>query len=648
MSNDKDFKVKNGIQPASYQESLGTIATGSVTVGYDLSVAAYDGVSFSVSSQDTVIADVLFKTDGTKMYVLGSGNRVVYQYSLSTAFDLSTASYDSVSFSVTSQESAAQSFSFKPDGTKMYVVGSTADTVFQYSLSTAWDISTASYDSVSFSVSSQSSVPYGLFFRPDGTNFYICDASANQVFQYTLSTAWDLTSSSYTRTFDAATAGTETYQELTFKPDGTKMYIMDGFNKEVEEYTLSTAWDISTASFVQVFLVTSQDTNATGITFKPDGTKMYIAGENTDTIYQYSTGSTTTTNTLDLSTGSVFEITPTSNIQVGLSNPAASGTVSQGTLLLDGAVNGYDLSGAAYDSVSFSVSGQDTVPSDIRLNSDGTKMFMAGRSGSDVNEYSLSTAYDLSTASHITQFSVYSQETLPLGLAFKPDGTKMYVVGLSNDTVYQYSLSTAYSLASASYDSASFSVATQDGAPWSLAFKPDGTKMFVLGNDNGKIFQYTLSTSWDVSTATYVSATSSLTSIESNPLGMEFNSDGTKVFLVGTQNKRADSYTLSTAYDISTLTYDNISFSVSSEEENPSGITFSNDGTKMYVVGYTSDTIHQYTTGSAYTVTYDSAIQFGGGTAPDSPLANETDVLAFSTRDGGTSYQAMQAIDGAK
>ena len=33
MSNDKDFKVKNGIQPAVYQEGLGTIATGSVTVG---------------------------------------------------------------------------------------------------------------------------------------------------------------------------------------------------------------------------------------------------------------------------------------------------------------------------------------------------------------------------------------------------------------------------------------------------------------------------------------------------------------------------------------------------------------------------------------------------------------------------------------
>ena len=648
MSNDKDFKVKNGIQPASYQESLGTITTGSVTVGYDLSVAAYDSVSFSVSSQDTSPADVLFKTDGTKMYVLGAGNRVVYQYSLSTAFDLSTASYDSVSFSVTSQESGAQSFSFKPDGTKMYVVGSTADTVFQYSLSTAWDISTASYDSVSFSVSSQSSVPYGLFFRPDGTNFYICDAVANQVFQYTLSTAWDLTSSSYTRTFDAATAGTETYQELTFKPDGTKMYIMDGYNKEVEEYTLSTAWDISTASFVQVFLVTSQDANPTGITFKPDGTKMYIAGENTDTIYQYSTGSTTTTNTLDLSTGSVFAIAPTSNIQVGLSNPAASGTVSQGTLLLDGAVNGYDLSGAAYDSVSFSVT-QDAAPNDVIFNNDGTKMYITGSSNDTLYQYSLSTAFDLSTASYDSvSLSVSGQDSQPQGIAFNNDGTKMYLCGSANDSVYQYTLSTAFDLSTASYDSVSFSVTTEDEGPRKVRFNTDGTKMYMIGGNSDSVHQYTLSTAFDLSTASYDSVSFSVASEELGPLGFVFTPDGTKFWVCGSSSDTVFQYSLSTAFDLSTASYDSVSFSVSSEDATPTGLAFNSDGTKMFMSGSGNDNVYQYTTGSAYTVTYDSAIQFGGGTAPDSPLANETDVLAFSTRDGGTSYQAMQAIDGAK
>ena len=35
------------------------------------------------------------------------------------------------------------------DGTKMYIVGSSGDSVESWTLSTAWDISTGSYDSVS-------------------------------------------------------------------------------------------------------------------------------------------------------------------------------------------------------------------------------------------------------------------------------------------------------------------------------------------------------------------------------------------------------------------------------------------------------------------------------------------------------------------
>jgi sugar lactone lactonase YvrE len=426
------------------------------------------------------------------------------------------------------------------------------------------------------------------------------------------------------------------------------MYIMDGFNKEVEEYTLSTAWDISTASFVQVFLVTSQDANATGITFKPDGTKMYIAGENTDTIYQYSTGSTLTTNTLDLSTGNAFQITPTSNIQVGLSNPAASGTVSQATLLLDGAVNGYDLSGAAYDSVSFSVSGQDTSPLDLTFNNDGTKMYIVGSANDRLYQYSLSTAYDLSTASYDSvSFSVSSQDTGPSDMIFNNDGTKMYIVGFINDSVYQYSLSTAYALNTASYDSVSLSLGAQDSFPAGVAFNNNGTKMYIVGGGNDAIYQYSLSTAFDLSTASYDSVSLSISGQDTNPRGIVFNSTGTKMYMVGIISLSVHQYSLSTAFDLSTASYDSVSFSVSSQDNTPSGMSFNTDGTKMYVVGFGNDSVYQYSTGSAYTVTYDSTIQFGGGTAPDSPLANETDVLTFSTRDGGTTYQAAQAIDGA-
>jgi len=119
------------------------------------------------------------------------------------------------------------------------------------------------------------------------------------------------------------------------------------------------------------------------------------------------------------------------------------------------------------------------------------------------------------------------------------------------------------------------------------------------------------------------------------------------MYVSGFSSDSVHQYSLSSAFDLSTASYDNLSFSFASQATFHYSLTLSADGTKMHILSST-DTIYQYTTGSAYTVTYDSAIQFGGGTAPDSPLANETDVLSFSTRDGGTSYQAMQAIDGAK
>ena len=45
------------------------------------------------------------------------------------------------------------------------------------------------------------------------------------------------------------------------------------------------------------------------------------------------------------------------------------------------------------------------------------------------------------------------------------------------------------------------------------------------------------------------------------------------------------------------MSYDNVSFSVSGQDATPRAVEFSSDGTKMYVCGATSDTIHQYSTG---------------------------------------------------
>jgi methionine-rich copper-binding protein CopC len=145
---------------------------------------------------------------------------------------------------------------------------------------------------------------------------------------------------------------------------------------------------------------------------------------------------------------------------------------------------------------SFSVSSQETQPAGLAFNSDGTKMFVIGSSGDDVNEYTLSTGFDVSTASYDSNFSVRSQEGSVQGLAFNSNGTKMFVIG-SSDDVNKYTLSTGFDVSTASYDS-DFKVESQESAPKGLAFNSDGTKMFVTGYHGDDVNEYTLSTGFNL------------------------------------------------------------------------------------------------------------------------------------------------------
>tara|TARA_R110000796_G_scaffold194727_1_gene311082 strand:- start:3231 stop:3758 length:528 start_codon:yes stop_codon:yes gene_type:complete len=125
----------------------------------------------------------------------------VYQYHLSTAWNITTLSYAGKWFSTANQEFHPDSLWFKDDGLRFYVLGQGQDTVYQYSLSTAWVINSSgtntAYPQTSFSISSQETAPRGLTFSDDGLNMYIIGSSNNKIYRYTLSTAWWVNTSTY-------------------------------------------------------------------------------------------------------------------------------------------------------------------------------------------------------------------------------------------------------------------------------------------------------------------------------------------------------------------------------------------------------------------------------------------------------------------
>jgi len=202
-------------------------------------------------------------------------------------FQLNNASL-SQSFDVSQQDTGSEGLAFKPDGSQLYVIGNTTDKVYQYSLSTAFDISTASLVQ-SFDVSSQDSGPQGLALKPDGSELYVIGNTNDKVYQYGLSTAFDISTASFSQSLDVSPQDTLP-EGLAFKPDGSELYVVGRSNVNVYQYGLSTAFDISTASFDQSLDVSQQDTAPQGLAFKPDGSHLYVVGKANDKVYQYAVG----------------------------------------------------------------------------------------------------------------------------------------------------------------------------------------------------------------------------------------------------------------------------------------------------------------------------------------------------------------------
>ena len=495
--------------------------------GYTLETAVLN-YSYSIAyAQEPSVEDIKFNTDGTKMFIVGEGGDKVNEYDLSTAFDISTLSF-SRDFSVASQDNRPQGLFFNANGTKMFVVGLQGDKVYEYSLSTGFNISTALYTQF-FSISGQEVNPTGLAFNTDGTTMFVVGSSGDDVNEYSLSTGFDISTASFVDSF--STSGqTAVPKGIAFTPDGTKMFIASAHLQDVFMYNLTTGFDVSTASYSGTSFGLSNTFETTGITFNNDGSKMYITDSFNDQIHEYNL---TLANALGLGTGSfasadvgktieansgVFFLTATDGSYVETTAPTSYAQVASGSWSMYGVVYNaadgdlelssvldpattFDVSTAVY-SQAFSVAGQETSPYGLTFNPEGTKMFVVGQTGADVNEYTLSTGFDVSTASFVDSFSVAAQEVSPTEIAFNTNGTKMFVVGSDGDDVNEYTLSTGFDVSTASFVDA-FSVAAQDTSPMGLAFNVDGTKMFVVGNSNDSVYEYTLSTGFDVSTATY-------------------------------------------------------------------------------------------------------------------------------------------------
>lgn len=295
------------------------------------------------------------------------------------------------------------------------------------------------------------------------------------------------------------------------------------------------------------------------------------------------------------------------SVEIGGSTDLTVGTITNNG---DKIISSYDPTKTYYDYKSFSVATESGTPNGIYFKSDGTKMYEICGQGDDVNEYSLSSAWDVSTASYTnTTFALTGHgPTLsqPSSIFFRDNGTSFYVLNETSGSrgIYQFNMTTAWDISSssASYASKAINTSGEDAEPRGLFFKSDGSKAYVAGAGNGKIFQYGLTTNWDAGTGSYDSVSFDVSSQAPFPQGVAFSNDGTKMFVAGSLydgDMAVFHYTLGTAWDISTASYtDKVLTEPSTFETNLTDVQFKTDGTKMYIVGTTRDTVYQFSSGT--------------------------------------------------
>jgi len=450
-----------------------------------------------------------FSSDGMYFYSSNSDDDYPQTFSLSSAYDISSSSLIGMGKDVKmlpfiandtgSTETSMYGHEFGNSGLKMYTVGSGLDRIAQYTLSTAYDVTTASYDGYK-DISSINSSPSSITWKPDGTTFYMTSLG-DDVHQISVSTNWDVTST----TTLVNTLDINSYEvnpmDVRFKTDdGTKMFVIGSSGDGIDTFTLSTGWDISTATHTAFDSLSAQNSVPRGLDFSPDGTKMVVAGETDDELLYYTLSSAWTIS---------------SKTYVGLYDTSPYGVPAA-----------RQYSSTLYFQYSgFSI----FAPRSVRYINDGDGVSLLDGYVSSSNyyakvvNYTLGESYnalsiidglllDYRTQEGSSNDAVYSMK-------FNNDGTKVYVVNNGDDKIYQWTLDIPYTFSSTNYGmtyDGRTAVLSSETNLRNMDFNDTGDRLFIIGAQQDAIFEYSVSIPFDVtSTLTELSRYSILNQVES-------------------------------------------------------------------------------------------------------------------------------------
>lgn len=269
---------------------------GSIISSWDLSTLTYNGVSKNINTESTNTQSIFVANNNEYLFVLNTSNKTIYRYEMSISKEIDSAAYSgNNSGPLTEITGTAKDLWISNDGIKVFVLEANSGFLRQYSLSSAWDLSTISYDSVLLDLGNETPpggdfIPANIAFDDSGSILFFSGTSQDRIYQWTLSGSFDISSAIYSgSSFYVGTQSGSLRRGMFFGDSGRKLYLCDDNFDRIYQYTLSTAWSISTASYDNIsFLVTGQTNTPSDIFSSSDGEKLYLSSSGSvDIVYQY-------------------------------------------------------------------------------------------------------------------------------------------------------------------------------------------------------------------------------------------------------------------------------------------------------------------------------------------------------------------------
>lgn len=238
--------------------------------------------SDTVSVLGTTKVSLFFRSGGGTFFYCADGT--LYEYTTVSPYTLAGSTQTDT---FTLPNTIEGSVFFNPTGTKFYVSFINGD-IYEFTMSSAWNISTASQTSLQSP--SFSGLNHGLWLKNDGTALYVVDdfAASPNFEEWALSTPYDLSTIgvSPANSFSLAIQGPN-LQNFAFSPSGNDAYFINtGLpDSRLFQYSLSTAFDLTTMSYTGNFYDLN-DINSKGIFFQDTG-NYFVIGNNQNTVKKY-------------------------------------------------------------------------------------------------------------------------------------------------------------------------------------------------------------------------------------------------------------------------------------------------------------------------------------------------------------------------